>query len=93
VLFAKKLIEEKIGWDKIRTVCGVMVNVHARRALMTMRKHFPSNIILKACPYVYTKYEFADAENWPKFERARQVVESELKKIETYLAKGDIAVL
>lgn len=92
VLFAKKLIEEKIGWDKVKTVCGVMVNAHARRALMTMKKHFPPNVVLKACPYVFSGLPVTK-DNWPEFERARKLVERELNKIETYLAKGDIAVL
>lgn len=92
VLFANKLIEEKIGWDKISTVCGVMVNVHARRALMTMKKVFPPGTKLKACPYVYSGFPYPDkAEDWPKFERAVVIVNRELKKIETYLAKGDLA--
>ena len=65
-----------------------MANAHARRVLMTLKKHMPKNMIFKACPYYYKRFGVTK-ENWMNSEtRAR--VESELEKIKAYLAKGDI---
>ena len=92
VIFSRKLLEEKDILKDIQVVCAVMVNAHARRVLMTFKKNFPSEIIIKACPYVYAPYDWAK-DNWVNNPKARELVESEMLKIETYVAKGDIAEL
>lgn len=94
VLFSKKLIEEKIGWENIKTACGVMVNVHARRALMTMKKHFPKRVKLKACPYFYCKDGIKLGKNgWHNDPVLMALVMRQLQKVKDYLAKGDIEEL
>ena len=88
VRYANMLIESDIGWDNISVVCGVMANAHARRALMTLRRHLPPYVAVKACPYVYPKH---DLSAWENDEAVRLWIEREYSKIGSYLAKGDIA--
>lgn len=92
VIFSKALVEKELGWENIQTVCGVMVNVAARRCLMTMKKHLPGHVTLKACPYIYRRYGIGK-NDWHKYPQAREFVGRQLQKIKDYLAKGDIAEL
>ena len=89
VLFSRKIIEEKGLLQDIRTVCAVMANVHARRALMTLKGNFPKNLTFRSCPYIYKRFGISK-DNWMNSELGNRVVHDELNKIKTYLAKGDI---
>lgn len=60
VLFSKKVLEEKGLLKNIKSVCAIMANIHARRVMMTFKQNFPSDIKVKACPYLY------DPHNWTK---------------------------
>ena len=44
VLFSKKTIEEKIGFNNLKSIVTVTKHYHSRRALMTIKKYFPKNI-------------------------------------------------
>jgi uncharacterized SAM-binding protein YcdF (DUF218 family) len=90
VLFSKKIIEEKIGFKNIFKIIAVIKNYHSRRALMTIKKHFPKNIELIPAPYEI--YDFAK-DNWFESEIGRVKVIGEWKKIPIYLEKGDIEEL
>ncbi|MGB9598478.1 MAG: YdcF family protein [Minisyncoccales bacterium] len=87
VLFSKQVIGEKIGFEKIRKIIAVVKHYHSRRALMTLKKHFPNNIELT--PVTYEIYGFKQ-ENWFKNKVGREKVLDEWKKIPKYLLKGDI---
>lgn len=89
VLFSKEIIEREIGLKNIHTIVAVVKNFHARRALMTLRKHMPSHIQLRASAYVSLYYNFSK-DNWWKSSFGKEQVLGEVKKIEAYLAKGDI---
>lgn len=90
VLFSKEVLE-KIGLLKdIKSVCAIMANIHARRVMMTFKKNFPSNIKVKACPYLYDPYNWTK-ETWTLDPIARRFVGKEVEKIDEYLKKGDLA--
>lgn len=89
VLFSKEIIDKQLGFKNINVVTAVVKNYHARRALMTLRKHLPKNIELKSAVYVSAYYNFTK-ENWHKTERGKEKVMEEVNKIKTYLAKGDL---
>lgn len=90
VLFSKIIIENKIGFKNIKKIIAVTKHYHSRRALMTIRKHFPKNIELIPAPY--NIYGFTK-NNWFRDEKGREKVMSEWTKIQKYLKKGDIEEL
>lgn len=90
VLFSKRIIEKQIGFENIKKIIAVVKNYHSRRALMTLKKHFPKN--LELIPVVYEIYGFTK-DNWFEYEKGREKVISERDKILKYLSKGDIAEL
>lgn len=90
VLFSKKIIEEKIGFNKIKKIIAVVKHYHSRRALMTLKKHFPENVELILVTYEI--YGFT-RENWFEDKIGNEKVMSEWGKIQKYLAKGDIEEL
>ena len=92
VLFSKEIIDKKIGLQNIHTLVAVVRNFHARRALMTLKKHFPQQIKVKVLAYESKYYPFTK-DNWSKTDVGREVVMGEVKKIQKYLAKGDLAEL
>ncbi len=87
VLFSKKLIKEKIGFDNIKKIVAVVKHYHSRRALMTFKKHFPESV--KIILTAYNIYGFAK-NNWHKTTEGKRKVMGELDKIKKYLLKGDI---
>ncbi len=87
VLFSKQVIGEKIGFEKIRKIIAVVKHYHSRRALMTLKKHFPNTVEL--IPATYEIYGFTQ-ENWFKNKVGKEKVLNEWKKIPEYLLKGDI---
>jgi uncharacterized SAM-binding protein YcdF (DUF218 family) len=87
VLFSLKTIDKEIGLGNVARVMTVVKHYHSRRALMTLRKHFPKGIGL--LPYTYEVYGFTKG-NWHETEEGRKKVLSEWEKIPVYLEKGNI---
>ena len=90
VLFSKQIIDENIGFDKIKKIIAVVKHYHSRRALMTLKKHFPKSI--KLIPVTYKIYGFTK-DNWFNSKIGKEKVLSEWNKIQEYLVKGDIEEL
>lgn len=90
VLFSKRVIEEEIGFERARRMIVVAKNYHSRRAMMTLKRHFPEGI--EFLPVTYDLFGF-NRDNWYESEIGRKKVLGEMEKIERYLAKGDIAEL
>ncbi|MFH1460817.1 MAG: YdcF family protein [Patescibacteria group bacterium] len=90
ILFSKQIIEEKFGFNNIKKIIAVVKHYHSRRALMTMKKHFPKSIEL--IPVTYEIYGFTK-DNWFENEVGKEKVMSEWNKIPIYLEKGDIEEL
>ncbi|OIO47782.1 MAG: hypothetical protein AUJ28_00575 [Parcubacteria group bacterium CG1_02_37_51] len=90
VLFSKQIIDQDFGFDKIKKIIAVVKYYHSRRALMTLKKHFPKTI--KLMPVTYEIYGFT-IDNWFNNEIGKEKVLSEWNKIPEYLAKGDIEEL
>ncbi len=90
VLFSKQVIEEKVGFNKIKKIIAVVKHYHSRRALMTLKKYFPKNI--KLIPVTYEIHGFTE-NNWFDNENSKEKVLGEWNKISEYLAKGDIEEL
>lgn len=87
-LFSRDRIDALWGLGNIRRIAAVVKHYHSRRALMTLRKHFPEHIEL--VPFTYEVYGFTK-HNWHESEKGREKVLGEWKKIHAYLDKGDIA--
>jgi len=90
VFYSKKVIEKNFGFEKIKKIIAVVKHYHSRRALMTLKKHFPKTI--KLIPVTYEVYGFT-IDNWFNNEIGKKKVLSEWNKIQEYLAKGDIEEL
>lgn len=87
ILFSRKVLDEKIDLKNIKSIIAIVKHCHSRRALMTIKKHFPKTI--KLIPYPYEQYGFTK-DNWHESEVGRKFVLGEKEKIEKYLKKGDI---
>lgn len=92
VLFSREIIDHQIGLDNVGSIVGAVKNFHARRALMTLKRHMPPRIRLKVSAYRSAHYDF-DKDDWNQTEFGREKVLGELRKIERYKIKGDIAEL
>jgi uncharacterized SAM-binding protein YcdF (DUF218 family) len=90
VLFSKTIIENKIGFKNVKKIIAVVKHYHSRRALMTLKKHFPRNIEL--IPVSYNIHGFTK-NNWFNNKKGREKVMDEWTKIKKYLKKGDIEEL
>lgn len=88
VLFSKEKIE--ISFPSIKKIISIVKHYHSRRAMMTLKKHFPKNIEL--IPVCYDIYGFTK-DNWFESEIGKEKVLEEWWKIPKYLAKGDIEEL
>lgn len=86
--FSAPLIEQRIGWANIRSVALVCKPFHARRALMTARRHWPSHVRLVMQPS--QRPDDFPAETWWQTEGGRFHVLRELVAIGTYAQQGDI---
>ena len=67
VVFSIPLIEQKLALASLKTVLAVCKWNHSRRALMTLKRHFPSGIRYYASTYVP---DGITRENWPGHPRA-----------------------
>ncbi len=92
VLFSIEIIEEKMGLKNIKSIVAIVKNYHARRALMTLRKHLPKNVKLFSAPYLSAYYSFTK-NNWFETDAGKEKVLEEVRKIDIYLKKGDIVEL
>ncbi len=90
VLFSLKLIEDQLGWEKVKKIAAIVKHYHSRRSLMTLKKHFPKTV--EIVPVCYEIYGFT-RENWSDSEVGREKVMHEWENIPIYLAKGDIEEL
>ncbi|MBU4204995.1 YdcF family protein [Patescibacteria group bacterium] len=90
VLFSKKKIEQEIGFPKIKKIIAVVKHYHSRRALMTLKKHFPKTVEL--IPVTYDIYGFTK-DNWHQNDIGKEKVLTEWEKIRQYLANGNIEEL
>ena len=90
VLFSKDIIEKEIGLENIKSITLIVKDYYSRRAVMTIKKHFPKKIIFKISPY--QMFDFT-SKDWYLSEKGKEKVFEELGKIKTYLAKGDIEEL
>ncbi|HTN41648.1 MAG TPA: YdcF family protein [Asticcacaulis sp.] len=86
--FGATLIAAELGWDKVKTVAVCAKPFHMRRALMTLRKHFPDHVRLVAQPP--SDPGDLSADTWWQTEWGRQRVLGELGKISQYALKGDL---
>jgi uncharacterized SAM-binding protein YcdF (DUF218 family) len=90
VLFSEKIIGEKLGWENIKKILVVTKHYHIRRAMMTLKKHFPESVQLLPAPYDMLGF---DKDNWYETDSGQEKVMGEWRKIKEYLAKGDIEEL
>jgi uncharacterized SAM-binding protein YcdF (DUF218 family) len=90
VLFSKSVIEQSCGWSGIKKIAVVCKHYHSRRAVMTLKRHFPPNIIFSVVPYEILGFT---RENWFESTIGQEKVLSEWEKIPRYLARGDILEL
>jgi hypothetical protein len=88
VLNAHPLIEERIGFDRIQTVIVLTKWYHVRRAMMTLKRHFPDGIRYYPLTYIPAGI---DPDDWSQQDPSRQRVLKEWHAIPKYLNKGDIA--
>lgn len=86
--FSAPIIEREIGWEHIRSVALVSKPYHARRALMTARRHWPEHLRFIMQPS--QQPDDPPAETWWQTEGGRTHVLRELIAIGTYAQKGDI---
>lgn len=86
--FSASIIEREIGWKHIRCVALVSKPYHARRALMTARRHWPTHLRFIMQPSL--RPDDLPAETWWHTEGGRAHVLRELIAIGTYAQKGDI---
>lgn len=89
VTFALRLIEQKVSLSSLGSVLAVCKWMHSRRALMTLKRHFPSGIRYYARTYTP---ENVTRENWHLNPRAASAnVLKHWERIPDYLAWGHIA--
>ncbi|MFT4075775.1 MAG: YdcF family protein [Asticcacaulis sp.] len=86
--FGATLIAAELGWGQVNTVAVCAKPFHMRRAVMTLRKYFPSHVRLIAQPP--NDPGDLSAETWWQTEAGRQRVLGELGKISEYALKGDL---
>lgn len=92
VLLSREVIDREIGLDNVGTVAAIVKNYHARRALMTLKRHMPQHVSLRTAVYVTAAYGFT-RDDWHRSALGRERVTGELERISRYLAKGDLAEL
>lgn len=86
--FGAALIEQDLGWDRVRSLAVCCKPFHMRRAIMTLRRHVPPEVRLVAQPPNHPG-DLA-AETWWQTEQGRQRIFGELAKIADYALKGDL---
>lgn len=88
VTFALPLIEEKLPVSSLQSVLAVCKWMHSRRALMTLKRHFPRGVRYYAHTY---EPNGMTRENWPLSPRAESSnVLKNWEGIPKYLAMGHL---
>ena len=82
------IIDQQIGLKNIQSIIVLTKWYHVRRAMMTMKRHYPDGIRYYALTYRPPGINPGD---WPQHEASRQRVLKEWDSIPRYLAMGDIA--
>lgn len=90
VIFSIPIIDREIGLEKIKTITAIVKNYHSRRAVMTLRKHLPAHIQIKASAYDSENDKFS-SDAWFKTTQGKEKIFEEIEKIKQYLEKGDLA--
>ncbi|MFC1638746.1 YdcF family protein [Patescibacteria group bacterium] len=90
VMFSRDLVAERLAPDAVRSILVIAKHFHVRRAMMTLKRHFPAGTALRAFPYEVLGFT---RDNWHESEVGREKVLAEWKKIPKYFAKGDIEEL
>lgn len=90
VLFSRDVIEKELGFNAIKKIIAVVKHYHSRRAIMTLKKHFPKTVEL--IPAAYEIHGFTK-DNWFKSDLGIEKVLGEWEKIQKYLSQGDIEEL
>ena len=81
-------IAARIDLEHIRAIVAVAKWYHSRRALMTLKRHFPPGIRYFIKTYEPGGFERA---NWPQKAQVARRVLKEWRAIPRYLAQGHIA--
>ncbi|MFH1598038.1 MAG: YdcF family protein [Patescibacteria group bacterium] len=90
VLLSRKIIEKKTSYSNLKKILVIVKHYHSRRALMTLKKHFPKTV--KFIPVTYEVYGFS-RENWSTTKLGKEKVMSEYQKVKEYLKQGDLEEL
>ena len=85
---SSKIIESHFNWSRLTGIAIAGKPLHMRRALMTARKNWPTQIKLSMLPTKTTTD--LQAGTWWKSESGQRRVLTELRAISKYARKGDI---
>lgn len=89
-VFSDRLIADEIGWSNIGSMAICSKPLHARRAYMTARRHFPKDVVLLMTPPKHPADIQAD--DWWRTPVGRERVMGELRRIGEYAVKGDLSI-
>lgn len=84
------LIEEELGFKKIKAIIFVCKTFHTRRVLMTVKKFFPAGIKYYFSPV--TDERNIKKDNWWKNKVAKARVLEEVKRIGEYALRDDLSI-
>ena len=87
VVFAIPKITERVTLDRVKSVVVVTKWYHCRRAMMTLKRHFPPGICYFTAP---CELEEIRRWNWWQSKEGERRVLKELDRIPRYLSVGDI---
>jgi len=90
MIYVSKLVEEKIGWEKISSILLVGKAYHSRRLYLTARTYLPNGVKIYV-DGVVGKFDISK-ETWYETEKGREKVMGELRRIDKYHRKGDINI-
>ena len=89
VVFSKNVIEKEIGFKNIKHIIYITKHYHAKRALLTLKKHFPNNVTFHSV--LYSLLDF-DKGNWFNNEEGKKKILGEYEKIKKYQEKCDLSL-
>ena len=88
VIFALPKVATCVDLDTIGSIVVVAKWYHCRRAMMTLRRHFPAGVRYLAATY---KPQGMGRSEWRQSEQGARSVLKEMDRILRYLESGDIA--
>jgi len=89
--FSIPIIQQNIGFSKIRKILFVCKTFHTRRVLMAARNFFPEHIEYYFYPVEDERRIRRD--NWWKDSVARERVLAEVRRVGEYTLKGDLSIM